>query len=240
MTVRTSALFLIAALTVSAAKAADSVLLNDNFTDGTTTGWANSGGTLTVVNDAGIGGGNAMNIVTISGNRDAAKTFSPAITLGTGDFVRLTIDYRFTYLTNVNAGVQFRFMDSTDSSYSGFGLNPGSTAASSSWFLRNGAVEGAKFANSFTNDLTARTMTFTVVRNADNTLTYTVSWAGGPTFTKTGAIVTNFSDFTFDRLQIAFTSASKCDGLIIDNAVITSSVPTAPQPVLRLISFATN
>ncbi len=206
------------ALTASASQ----VLLNENFTAGTTTGWTNSGGTLTVTNDAGIGG-NALTIVTTSNNRGATKLFSQPVTLGTGDFISVTMDYRLTFITNVNAGVQFRFTDSADSSYSALGINPGSTAASSSWFNRNGSTEGSKWANTFTNNLTAKTMTFTVTRTATNTLDYTVSWIGGSTFTKTGSVVTNSSDFTFDSLQIYF-SGMKAPGFIIDDVSVTTSV----------------
>lgn len=223
---KTAALLMSLIIGMTMTASANLVLVTNDFTDGTTGGWvaSGSGGTLSVIPDAGIGGGNALNYVNASANRGLSTAFSQAVTLGAGDFISLTMDYRLTFITNVNASLSFRFLDSTDASYSGLSINPGSTAASSSWFIRNGAAEGTKWANTFTNDLTAETMTLTVERTITDALTYTVSWAGGPTFTKTSAVVTNPSDFTFDSLQVYF-QGIKSPGFLIDNVIVTTSVP---------------
>ncbi len=226
---------------------ASTILLTDDFTDGNVNGWTvkdgsgipvdgSGGGTLTVQDDmSGIGDGNAMLLTTVSKTRFATVNLSQAITLGANDSITLTMDYRYVSgASNVNNTMSFRLINSSDNGYMGVGINPGSTAASSSWFQKDANVEGAKWANDFVHDLTAESVTFTISRTADDKAVYTISWAGGSTFTKTGSVATNpAADFTIDRLQIGFASITM-GGFLMDNVTVSTTASLTENPEFSL------
>lgn len=236
MKIKTTALLMSLIIGMTLTASASIILVNDDFTDGNTDGWsvkdatgANGGGTLTVQNDSsGINSGNAMLLATTSKTRFATIGLSQAVNLGVGDSITLTMDYRYVYgASNVNSSLAFKLIDSTASygDYMGVGINPLSTSASTSWFLRNGVVEGSKWANDFVHDLTAESVTFVITRDSSDKANYSISWDGGSTFTKIGSVAADpANDFKVDTLQIGFAGVTT-GGFLLDNVTLSTTVP---------------
>lgn len=229
-------------LTGTLCASAQTVLLNNDFTDGTLANWvAESGMSVAIMDDAGgIGGGNALLITSSSGNRRSTTLLNRAVTLGVDDTLTVTADYRYLNgPTTANSSLEIRFKDSVSGKYMGFALNPSSSASHTLIFGRTGDSNEGKV-NSFDHGTAAQSMTFTVSQVLDGTnpeANFDVAWVGGPTYTGKGGTSTVLdpaSEFRFDTFSIGVTGGDTTDGLLFDNINITTTASLTEAPAFEL------
>ncbi len=234
------ALALLLGFTVALTASADLVLLN--YDGSSTAGWTTSAGTiaLSVVDDAGgIGGGNALQFATTGKNNQFAElAFNQSVTLGVGDFLSVSLDYRFTTAPpNINFSTVFGFVanstfsttDQHAATYANLGVN--GPTGNLSKFQINGDVNEGKFAT-IDSGTTAHDLTYTVTRLAGGQLEFNLQIDGTTVdATKTGSTVP--SSYLFDSIRLGGTAwagtgaggGDGVEGFLYDNIVVTTSVP---------------
>ena len=225
----------VGAVATNAASAA--TVLNDAFTSGTNPGWTattnllppggTTGVTLTVANDATLGGGNALSFATVSNNRAILRALSSDVSLAIGNSITFSFDYRFTAdPASVTQGFYFGFVDS-DASLTGYraSTNPGAAAATGGRLTSQptGTNHGAAYAT-FDHNTDAQHVAFTLTRTAADAMNLSVAWTGFAT-APTASIAATL--FTFDSVFIGFGGMSGT--ALIDNVLVTTTA-AVPEP----------
>lgn len=240
---------LLAAALVTCSQAHAITLLNDDFTSGTNPGWTVAGGgaTLTVETDAGIGSGNALKFNSSVDNRQMVRGFQ-SVTLGIGDTITLTADYRFTSTPNdSNNSFLFYFGNTAIGSEVGSLFNPGHVATNNDGvFRRNPADSNEGKFNSFNHGTTAQQITLVLTRSAADELSFDLSWAGNPAgpYSRSSSAAVASDYFTYDQIEVGFLN-SQMGEFYLDN-VSVQSTGVVPEPAsvagllaLVVLGFAT-
>ncbi len=212
---------------------ADSTLLHADFNDGTTDGWIITGSSvsLAVTDDsAGIGSGNALRFSTTGKNgQEIEAAFNDAVTLGVGDWIRLSMDYRFENPPpDVNNSVNLFF--ASGSSYAGTAINAGVTEGNTCIFKRIADTNEGKYGG-FDNGTSAQNVTVVITHltgGGGSYLGYETFWAGDPVSpaSSSGSTIADpVTELTFDRLRFGTTAIDGgVDGIRLDNVRITTSI----------------
>lgn len=231
---------LILALALSFGSRAQTPLFQEDFSDGNTDGWTLDGGSLSITNDAALGGGNAMQIDTTSKNRWAEHALVQAVTLSADDSISVTLDYRFAgAIPAQNQALDIRFVNSASGDYMAVGINPAANDGNSCIWKRSGDTNEGKF-DAFIHDASPETITFSIthtLNGATDQATFDASWTGDPAgpFSggETSAVTNPAVEFQFDTFAIGFVGTTQED-FLIDNITVSTTADLTETPTLTL------
>lgn len=223
-------------------------LVDDDFSDATTTGWSVSherllgtatGATISNVAGSGIDG-RALNLASTSNNRSALRAFTP-VTLAVGDALTVTFDYRLPdgEWSNAN-GLWAGFADSSQtilrdlaqSNTSGnqtlpaFYATANPAGQSGGSYIKRNQGNGATATNvsavygTAASGTSARSATVTFTRTGASTLEIVSDLGRFGMTPATTTATTTTSWFTFDRFFVVKGSASANHDLYIDNVEV--------------------
>lgn len=251
---------------VRPASAAALTLVSDPFTDnGVTNGvdpndtaWfagqgaGTSAGSLSVISDATLPARSEPNSNVLqwtpSASFQAIVAGYPSASLGTGDFITLSFDFRYPSTPGNNAGGGFRFglynngatpatgnaaaaNDNDDQGYY-LSVSTGTSAPSNNLFRETGGLSGVTAGTDRVTVGTATTTATSITGTEAHTALMTITRTGATSFTILGQIdgttVMNTTDAAGTVLlynELAISTGGNNQALNVDNVVVTSSVP---------------
>lgn len=229
--------------------ASSGATVGNDANDPNDTAWSSLSGsaTLSIVNDAGIGSGNAMSVVTSGDFRNVATSFAD-VTLQVGERLIASFDARLTQFANIGGGFRFGLYDdlSTATANEGYFVNVATGTTAGLDFTKDTATSGGLFGGPSNIGLGSTAF------NLDETLAHYFEWIVTRTGIDTilhelyidGVLVHTAIDGSnsFDRFG-AFGFLNGGSGastdFIVDNLVIDyANNATVPEPATALLALA--
>lgn len=215
---------------------AQTTVFFDDFTSGINDGYSvpSGGGTVTVETSGTGLNGNALLLSTTSNNRFALKSFSEVTLTDIGDYIELSLDYRFTAALDDNFGSEISFEGIADA---GIRFNP-SAATNGGTYFTDADSNAGRF-DTIASGTTGQSMFVRITKTSATEVTITSTFNGNAHDDSNLQIIgTEISTpLSFSNIRIGWTSGNSGDIYYDNIGVTTNAIIPEPTTYVAIIGL---